>query len=148
MHEQFRDILKKLTVPKHFVATIKKNITKEFNSKLKRNRSSKKNLESELTKLQQLNNGIIDKITTTTSLTVQQSLEAKVEENIELIENLNQDIKSVEEVSDITKKINGACRVLADVYRVWDKESIGNKQLLLGLVFSKKIPVDYSTRTY
>ena len=106
MHEQFRDILKKLTVPKYFVATIKKNITKEFNTKLKRNRSSKKNLESELTKLQQLNNGIIDKITTTTSLTVQQSLEAKVEENIELIENLNQDIKSVEEVSDITKKIN------------------------------------------
>ncbi|MCZ8330242.1 MAG: hypothetical protein O9282_02905 [Flavobacterium sp.] len=81
-------------------------------------------------------------------MTVQQSLEAKVEENIELIENLNQDIKSVEEVSDITKKINGACRVLASVYRVWDKESIGNKQLLLGLVFSKKIPVDYSTRTY
>lgn len=79
---------------------------------------------------------------------VQQSLERKVEENVKVIENLNQDIKSVEEVSDITKKIDGTCKVLANVYRVWKKENIENRQLLLGLLFSKKIPVDYSTRTY
>lgn len=81
-------------------------------------------------------------------MTVQQSLEKKVEENIKLIENLNQDIKSVEEVSDMTKKIDGACKVLTDVHRVWEKENVVNKHILLGLVFSKKIPVDYSTRTY
>lgn len=130
------------------MASVKKNIAKEFNAKLKRGKSSKKILEKELTKLELLNSGIIDKITTTTSLTVQQSLERKVEENIKLIEKLNQEIQSVEEVSDMGKKIDGACKVLADVYRVWKKENITNKQLLLGLVFSKKIPIDFSTRTY
>lgn len=130
------------------MTTIKKNIAKEFNAKLKINKSSKKFLEKELTKLELLNNAIIDKITTTTSLTVQQSLERKVEENVKLMENLNQDIKSVDEVFDISKKIDGACRVLANIYHVWKKESIKNRQLLLELVFSKKIPVDFSTRTY
>ena len=148
MHEQFSDILKKITIPKHFITSLKKNIAKEFNAKLKVNINSKKYLEKELNKLELLNNAIIDKITTTTSLTVQQSLETKVEENVKLIENLNQDIKSVNQVSDITKTIDGACKVLADVYRVWEKENIENKQHLLGLLFSKKIPVDYSTRTY
>lgn len=148
LHKQFSYILKRITIPKHFITSIRKNIVKEFNAKLKVNKNSKKYLEKELTKLELLNNAIIDKITTTTSMTVQQSLEKKVEENIKLIENLNQDIKSVDEVSDITKKIDGACKVLTDVHRVWEKENVVNKHILLGLVFSKKIPVDYSTKTY
>lgn len=148
LHQTFNDLMEKLTIADYLLVTVKKNIQKEFRTQTQIKKKSRKHIEKELIELEAINNSIIDKIATTTSITVQQWLERKIEDNLVLIDKLNIELRTVKEESDMLSLIDLACRVLWDPYYIWKNWNIQQKQLLLKLVFSKKIPVDFSTGTY
>lgn len=148
LHKQFDIILEKLTIPDHLLTIIKESIQWECFAKSQRKKNSIKGLQKEIIRLEAENNTLIDKIAVCSSILVQQGLERKIEENIRQIEKLKNNLKSIEEITDITDKIDLACQVLGDPYYIWKNGSIEDQQLLLWIVFSKKIMVDFSTRTY
>ena len=88
-------------------------------------------MQKELIRLEVENNTLIDKIAVCSSVLVQQGLERKIEENIRQIEKLKNNLKSIEEITDITDKIDLACQVLGDPYYIWKNRSIEDQQLLL-----------------
>ncbi|WP_288460442.1 hypothetical protein [uncultured Chryseobacterium sp.] len=64
--------MEKLTIADYLLVTVKKNIQKEFRTQTQIKKKSRKHIEKELIELEAINNSIIDKIATTTSITVQQ----------------------------------------------------------------------------
>jgi hypothetical protein len=49
---------------------------------------------------------------------------------------------------EITKVLDLAFEILSNPYYIWKNWTVDQKQMLLRLLFSKKIPVDFSTGTY
>ena len=110
---------------------IKESILKECNIRGKKKKNNVKNLKIELARLEVENHTLIDKIAFCSSLIVQQGLERKIEKNIKLIEQTKSNLKSIEEITDITDKIDLACEVLGNPYYIRKNGNIEEKQLLL-----------------
>lgn len=127
---------------------IKRQIEQQVHHKAKRKKNSLNEIQNELTRLESENNAIIDKIATSTSEFVQKGLEKRIEINHSKIKQSKEEIKSIGEINNILDKIDSVCDVLYNPCPIWRGETIEKQQMFLSLVFSKKIPIDFSTRTY
>lgn len=127
---------------------VKNHIQEEYNFKMRKKKNRLVQMKKELDILEVENNNIVDKIAITQSEFVLQRLEKKIETNLQKFKQLKEDIQNLEQTTDITDKIDLAFKVLANPHTIRKTETVENQQLLLGLVFSKKIPIDFSTKTY
>ncbi len=148
LHAQFEQILQANTLPDSLVDMVKNHIQEEYNFKMRKKKNRLVQMKKELDILEVENNNIVDKIAITQSEFVLQRLEKKIETNLQKFKQLKEDIQNLEQTTDITDKIDLAFKVLANPHTIRKTETVENQQLLLGLVFSKKIPIDFSTKTY
>ena len=148
LHIMIDEELQKLWVNKQFLWFIKLLLTEEFNERKKDKELDAKNVEKEISKINEESNNLLNSLANTSSSIVQKKIEQKIEEcelrRLRSIEQLNKIKTNIE----ITKVLDLAFEILSDPHYIRTHWTVDQQQMLLRLLFSKKIPVDFSTGTY
>ena len=144
LHQTIDEILQDLSISKEFLAFMKVLIEKEFAVRNKDKELIKKNIAKELSIDWEVNKLVLN-FTNATSSILQAKIEQMINEKEWIKNQLKNELLGLQENQDIFQL---AFEILLDPYYVRTHGTIDQKQMLLRLLFNKKIPVNYSTKTY
>lgn len=148
LHNQMKEILAEIGVNKNFLGFMKILIQKEYNDRNENKALSNKQLDKSLVEIDKEIDNLVSAIASSWSEIVRKKLEQKVEEKE--LERLKIEWKIRDNKADIwiSKTLDIAFKTLENPLYIWEKGTIDQRQMLLKLVFSKKIPIDFSTGIY
>ncbi|HMT26900.1 MAG TPA: recombinase family protein [Candidatus Absconditabacterales bacterium] len=148
LHTAMNEELQKLGIDKQFLGFMKILISQEYEQRKQDKKLSTKNIQKDIDKSQGEIDNLLNSLASSSSSIVQKKIEQKIEECELKRLKLTEQLKQIETSIEITKVLDLAFEILSNPYYIRKNGTIDQKQMLLRLLFSKKIPIDFSTGTY
>ncbi len=148
LHTAMNEELQKLWIDKQFLGFMKILISQEYEQRKQDKKLSTKNIQKDIDKSQGEIDNLLNSLASSSSSIVQKKIEQKIEECELKRLKLTEQLKQIETSIEITKVLDLAFEILSNPYYIRKNWTIDQKQMLLRLLFSKKIPIDFSTGTY
>ena len=148
LHNIIDEEIKNIWVGKELLTLMRILITEEFEQRKEGKKNNSIQIEKEIHRLDNEMNNLIDTLASTSSEIVRQKINQKIENNELDKIKLENKLKDLENNKAILKTLDLAFEILWNPHYIRTHWTIDQKQMLLNLMFSKKIPVEFSTRTY
>lgn len=148
LHEEMEKIISSVKADDRFLNYMKEIIEEEKSIKDGDTIILQKNISKEIQKLDKEQSNLVDTLSNSTSTIVQDKITQKIEELEVKKSSLQSQLYSLEKETEISSILDIAFKVLSEPYAIREGGSVDEKQMLLRLLFSKKIPIDFSTRIY
>ncbi len=148
LHTTMDQELQKLWIDKRFLWFMKILLTQEYEQRKQDKKLSKKAIQTDIDKVDKEIDNLVTSLSNTSSSIVQKKVEQKIEEYELRRLKLSWQLKDIEVETEITKVLDLAFEILWNPHYIRINGTVDQRQMLLRLLFSKKIPVDFSTGTY
>lgn len=148
LHSIMNEKIMNIWIDDRFLSFMKILITEEHETRIQDSKLNQKNIDKSIADAQKEIDNLLSSLANTTSAIVQKKIEQKIEESELRRLRLVEQLKDLQVDVGITKVLDMAFDIMSNPYYIWHNGTVDQKQMLLRLLFSKKIPVDFSTRIY
>lgn len=148
LHERVDEEIRNIWVDNKFLWFMKILITQECEQRQQDKKLSVKAIQKEIDSVQEGIDNLLNSLASTSSSVVQKKIEQKIEESELKRLKLSEQFKKANEDIELIKVLDLAFEILSNPHYIRNNWTVDQKQMLLRLLFSKKILIDFSTRTY
>ncbi len=148
LHHEFEHLIKSLKPDNNFLDFMKIIIQSEYEKRNKDKTISKQQLQRKLRELDKEIDNLIKTLATTNLPLTKQRISHKIEEAEMKKLQMEDEINWTSGDTLPKQVIDIACSVLEDPYYIREGGYIEQKQALINILFSKKIPINKSTGTF